>query len=168
MIFSSIMGLVFIYGVVMYHFVGNPEESVRIAGVTVPVSPLLNEDEDVYATFYTDTFTDENMANTQEKLSAVADALFVKTKQAAEAGAKIVFWSELNGAVLKQDEAALLRRASTTAKEEGVYLIVSLLVKTPYENLKENKIIAFNPPGEQIAEYFKHGRFVRIAGRRKN
>lgn len=159
-VFGTVMGLVFVYGVVMYHFAGNPEESVRIAGVTVPVSPLLNEDEDVYATFYTDTFTDENMANTQEKLSAVADALFVKTKQEAEAGAKIVFWSELNGAVLKQDEAALLRRASTTAKEEDVYLIVSLLVKTPYENLKENKIIAFNPQGEQIAEYFKHGRSI--------
>lgn len=111
--FGTVMGLVFVYGVVMYHFAGNPEESVRIAGVTVPVSPLLNEDEDVYATFYTDTFTDENMANTQEKLSAVADALFFKT-----------------------------------------------IVKTPYENLKENKIIAFNPQGEQITEYFKHGRSI--------
>ena len=159
-IFASVMGLVFVYGVIMYHFVGNPEKSVRIAGVTVPVSHLLNDDKDVYATFYTDTFTDENMADTQEKLAAVADALFIKTKQEAESGAKIVFWSELNGAVLKQDEAALLRRASTTAKEEDVYLIVSLLVKTPYENLKENKIIAFNPQGEQIAEYFKHGRSI--------
>lgn len=82
-------GLVFIYGVVMYHFAENPEESVRIAGVTVPVSHLLND-----------------------------------------------------------DEAALLQKVSTTAKEEGIYLIVSLLVKTPYESLKENKTIAFNPQGE--------------------
>ena len=83
------MGLVFIYGVVMYHFAENPEESVRIAGVTVPVSHLLND-----------------------------------------------------------DEAALLQKVSTTAKEEGIYLIVSLLVKTPYESLKENKTIAFNSQGE--------------------
>ena len=74
-------GLVFIYGVVMYHFAENPEESVRIAGVTVPVSHLLNDDEDVYAIFYTDTFTNENMTNTQDKLAAVADELFIKTKQ---------------------------------------------------------------------------------------
>ncbi|MDE5909953.1 MAG: hypothetical protein K2H52_14605 [Lachnospiraceae bacterium] len=159
-VYGSVMGLVFVYGIVMYHFAGNPEESVRIAGVTVPISHLLNDDEDVYATFYTDTFTDENMTNTQDKLAAVADALFIKTKQEAEAGAKIVFWSELNGAVLKQDEAALLQKASTTAKEEGIYLIVSLLVKTPYEGLKENKTIAFNPQGEQIAEYFKYGRSI--------
>ena len=115
-VFGSVMGLVFVYGVVMYHFAGNLEESVRIAGVTVLVSHLLNDDEDVYATFYTDTFTDENMTNTQDKLAAVADELFIKTKQEAGAGTKIAFWSELNGAVLKQDEAALLQKASTTAK----------------------------------------------------
>ena len=68
----------------------------------------MNDDEDVYATFYTDTFTDENVTNTQDKLASVTDELFIKTKQEAEAGAKIVFWSELNGAALKQDEAALL------------------------------------------------------------
>ena len=159
-VFASVIGLIFIYGIVMYHFVGNPKESARIAGVTVPVSHLLNDDEDVYATFYTDTFTDENVTNTQDKLASVTDELFIKTKQEAEAGAKIVFWSELNGAVLKQDEAALLQRASTTAKEEGIYLIVSLLVKTPYESLKENKTVAFNPQGEQVAEYFKSGRSI--------
>lgn len=159
-VFASVIGLIFIYGIVMYHFVGNPKESARIAGVTVPVSHLLNDDEDVYATFYTDTFTDENVTNTQDKLASVTDELFIKTKQEAEAGAKIVFWSELNGAVLKQDEAALLQRASTTAKEEGIYLIVSLLVKTPYESLKENKTVVFNPQGEQVAEYFKYGRSI--------
>lgn len=159
-VFASVIGLIFIYGIVMYHFVGNPKESARIAGVTVPVSHLLNDDEDVYATFYTDTFTDENVTNTQDKLAYVTDELFIKTKQEAEAGAKIVFWSELNGAVLKQDEAALLQRASTTTKEEGIYLIVSLLVKTPYESLKENKTVVFNPQGEQVAEYFKYGRSI--------
>ena len=33
-------------------------------------------------------------------------------------------------------------------------------MKTPYENLKENKTIAFNPQGEQIAQYFKYGRSI--------
>ena len=51
-VFTSVIGLIFIYGIVIYHFVGNPKESARIAGVTVPFSHLLNDDEDVYATFY--------------------------------------------------------------------------------------------------------------------
>ena len=159
-VYGSVIGLVFVYGVVMFHFVGNSDKSVRIAGVTVPISELLNNDKDVYSTFYTNTFTDENITNTRNKLSSVADELFLKTELEAQAGAKIVFWSELNGAVLKQDEDMLLQRASDMAKQEEIYLIVSLLVKTPYEDLKENKTVVFNPQGELISEYFKHGRSI--------
>ncbi|MDE5938592.1 MAG: hypothetical protein K2H37_05885, partial [Lachnospiraceae bacterium] len=100
-IYCSVIGLVFAYGIVMFHFVGNSDKSVRIAGVTVPISHLLNDDKDIYSTFYTNTFTDENITNTRNKLLSVADELFLKTELEAQAGAKIVFWSELNGAVLK-------------------------------------------------------------------
>ncbi len=159
-VYGSVIGLVFVYGIVMFHFVGNSDKSVRIAGVTVPISHLLNDDKDIYSTFYTDTFTDENITNARNKLSLVADELFLKTELEAQAGAKIVFWSELNGAVLKQDEDILLQRASDMAKQEEIYLIVSLLVKTPYVDLKENKTVVFNPQGELISEYFKHGRSI--------
>ena len=159
-VYGSVIGLVFVYGIVMFHFVGNSDKSVRIAGVTVPISHLLNDDKDIYSTFYTDTFTDENITNARNKLSLVADELFLKTELEAQAGAKIVFWSELNGAVLKQDEDILLQRASDMAKQEEIYLIVSLLVKTPYVDLKENKTVAFNPQGELISEYFKYGRSI--------
>ena len=159
-VYGSVIGLVFVYGIVMFHFVGNSDKSVRIAGVTVPISHLLNDDKDMYSTFYTDTFTDENITNARNKLSLVADELFLKTELEAQAGAKIVFWSELNGAVLKQDEDMLLQRASDMAKQEEIYLIVSLLVKTPYVDLKENKTVAFNPQGELISEYFKYGRSI--------
>jgi apolipoprotein N-acyltransferase len=159
-VYGSVIGLVFVYGVVMFHFAGNSDKSIRIAGVTVLISELLNNDEDVYSTFYTNTFTDENITNARSKLSSAADELFLKTELEAQAGAKIVFWSELNGAVLKQDEDLLLQRASDLAKQEEIYLIVSLLVKTPYVDLKENKTAAFNPQGELISEYFKHGRSI--------
>ncbi len=68
-VYGSVIGLVFVYGVVMFHFAGNSDKSIRIAGVTVPISELLNNDEDVYSTFYTNTFTDENITNTRNKLS---------------------------------------------------------------------------------------------------
>ena len=57
---------------------GNSDKSVRIAGVTVPISHLLNDDKDIYSTFYTNTFADENITNTRNKLSSVADELFLK------------------------------------------------------------------------------------------
>lgn len=160
LIYGAVMGTVFLYGISMYQLGDNPEKSVRTAGVTEPVSRLLNEDQDVYAVFYTDTFTDENMANTKHKLALVTDRLFIKSVQEAQAGAKIVFWSELNGAVLKEDEEQLLQKASEVAKKQKIYFIVSLLVKTPYESLKENKAVVFDPQGEIRLEYFKFGRSI--------
>lgn len=159
-IYCIVVGLVFVYGAVMFQSVGTSANSVRVAAVTVPVSLLLNEDEDVYNVFYTNSFTDENRINAKRKLSEVSDELFLKTIKEAQADAKVVFWSELNAAVLKEEEAKLLQRASQIANEQGIYLIVSLLVKTPYEELKENKTAAFNPQGEQILEYYKFGRSI--------
>jgi apolipoprotein N-acyltransferase len=159
-IYFIVISLMLMYGVVMSQSIGTAENSMRIAGVTVPVSPLLNEDDDVYAVFYTNSFSDENMVNARRKLSEVADELFLKTEKEAQAGAKVVFWSELNEAILKSDEAELLQRASDTTKEQEIYLIVSLLVKTPYQDLKENKTIAFNPQGEQMAQHYKFGRSI--------
>lgn len=90
-IYCAVIGLIFLYGIVMLQSIQLVESSVRMAAVTVPVSHLLNE-------------------------------LFIKTEKEAQADAKIVFWSELNGAVLKEDEAELLQRASDIAKEQDIYL----------------------------------------------
>lgn len=46
------------------------------------------------------------------------------------------------------------------AKKQKIYFIVSLLVKTPYESLKENKAVVFDPQGEIRLEYFKFGRSI--------
>ena len=52
----------------------------------------------------------------------------------------------------------LLQRASDIALQEEIFLIVSMLAKIPYMVLVENITIAFNPQGELVSEYFKHGR----------
>lgn len=159
-IYAAVIGCVFAYNACMLYIPITQDKSVRIGAVTVPVSQLLNNDEDVSAVFYSDSFTDENMAETRRKLSGIHEELFIKTNNEAVGGAKIVFWSELNGAVMKEDEEAVLKLASATARNQKIFLIVSLLVKTPYENLKENKTVAFDPEGKFISEYYKYGRSI--------
>jgi len=159
-VYLSVAGLVFIYGACMAVFPVNANETVRIASITVPVKETLEEDDDVSKVFYSNTFSDENLLNTREKLSLIHNELFVKTKEEAVNGAKIVFWSELNGAVMREDEDALIKRAAQAANENHIYLVISLLTKTPYEDYKENKTIAFNPSGEIVAEYFKTVRSI--------
>lgn len=158
-IYLSIIGCVFVYNIFML-YQDTQGEKVRIASITVPVSQLLEEDRDVSAVFYSDSFTEENLSRAKIKLSKVHEELFDKTNKEANAGSKVVFWSELNGAVLKEDEQTLLKQVSAIAKYQKIYIIASLLVKTPYKALKENKTVAFNTAGELVSEYCKYGRSI--------
>lgn len=153
--YAAVIVSVFLYGVAMLNLPISESNTVRVASITVPVKELLENDYDVSKVFYSDSFTDENLMATKEKLSAVHDELFRKTIEEAEAGAKIIFWSELNGAVMEDDENQLITQAAEVAKEYSIYLVISLLTKTPYEKYKDNKAIMISPKGEVVSEFFK-------------
>ena len=153
--YTMVMAVVFIYGIAMVNLPFNESNTVRIAGITVPVKELLENDDDVSKVFYSNSFTNDNIVATKEKLAEVHDRLLQKTVEEAKAGARIVFWSELNGAVMRDDEAQLISRAAEVVKEQNIYLIISLLTKTPYEDYKDNKVIMILPTGEVASEYYK-------------
>ncbi len=156
-IYCSIMLCVFIYGITIVYLLPNDSELIRVASITVPVKKLLEGDKDVSKVFYSKEFDEQQLVNTKSKLEEIHNQLLDKTAKEADAGAKIIYWSELNGAVMNDDEAQLIERASNLAKQKDVYLIISLLVKTPYKSLKENKTVAINREGKIVAEYFKSG-----------
>jgi apolipoprotein N-acyltransferase len=54
------------------------------------------------------------------------DDLFARTQQEARAGAKIVAWPEAAVLALKEDEAELIGRARTLAREEYTDFFLSL------------------------------------------
>ncbi len=154
-VYAIAMVFVFLYGIIMLNLPVAKSNTVRIASITVPIKELLENDADVYKVFYSNSFSAENLEMTRRKLSQVHDELFEKTIEEAEAGAKIVFWSELNGAVMQDDEAHLITHAAEIAKQQNIYLAISLLTKTPYEKYKDNKVVTFNPQGKILSEFFK-------------
>ena len=87
----------------------------------------------------------------------VIDDLMARTRREAQAGARIVTWSEAAAFVLKEDEAALLRRAGVLAREERIYLQLGLIVELPTEHypFAENRAILIGPAGEVVQNYFK-------------
>jgi apolipoprotein N-acyltransferase len=86
-----------------------------------------------------------------------ADDLFARTRQEAQAGARIVSWSEAAVFTAKQDEAALLDRAAAAAREEGIYLQVGLvsLLDTDVFPTNENRAVLFGPDGQLVWDYPK-------------
>lgn len=93
----------------------------------------------------------------QRYMDPITDDLFARTAQAADAGAKIVVWSEAAAFVFTQDEAALLARARGVAAAEDVYLqigIVSLLHRDEFPFV-DIRAILIDPGGAVVWDYPK-------------
>lgn len=81
--------------------------------------------------------------------------LFERSTTAARSGAQLVFWAELNGLVLHDDETALIERGRELARREGVFLGMSLGTITPGKYLMENQLLLIDPAGDLVATYHK-------------
>jgi apolipoprotein N-acyltransferase len=89
------------------------------------------------------------------RLHAHEDALFAAVRREAQAGARIVAWSEVGAFVLKDEEAGFQRRAAAVARASGVHLVAGVAVFTPGQGYYENQLMAFDPAGAMIARYHK-------------
>jgi apolipoprotein N-acyltransferase len=94
---------------------------------------------------------------TRRHLAPVLDDLFARTRDAADAGAKVVAWSEAAGYVFKEDEQAFLDRAAAAARAEGIYLELGIVVILPATDFPqvENRSVLIDPTGEVRWDYDK-------------
>ncbi|MEV5410072.1 nitrilase-related carbon-nitrogen hydrolase [Thermopolyspora sp. NPDC052614] len=81
--------------------------------------------------------------------------LLARSREAARAGAKIVFWSEQAANVLAADEAAFLGRVAAVAREQGVYLQAAVHLYLPREPYAANRTYLFGPDGGRLWTYDK-------------
>jgi apolipoprotein N-acyltransferase len=102
-----------------------------------------------------------NATNTERddfRVSAAAtdNDLLARAEQEMQAGARIVFWGEINAEVLKEDEAGLITSGGNLAAKYQAYLGMALAVhkegRTPSV---ENKLALIKPDGHVAWEYNK-------------
>lgn len=80
--------------------------------------------------------------------AAARDDLLARTAREAQAGAKIVFWSEAALHVLKPDEAGLIAAGRALAAKHGIYLGLSTATWTPKAAKPlETKLTMITPQG---------------------
>lgn len=90
-----------------------------------------------------------------ETLARANDALFERTRLAAERGAELVVWNEGATAVEAKDEAAFLARGQALATELGLDVVLAYVVPLEGMSRFENKYVWLTPEG--VAEtYLKH------------
>lgn len=94
------------------------------------------------------------------RLASIHDTLFASVRREALAGAKLVFWSECNAVVLKDDEPALIERGAEVARELKIHLGMSLATATPgagdrAAGFYENQLVLLDPDGRVVTRYHK-------------
>lgn len=136
----------------------SPPSSDTIRMAAIPATEIFETSQDVWDSaqrFLEGEITETELESIRAEFGANTDDLLERSEREARAGARIIFWSEGAGYVLKEDEAALIERGGTIASQEGIYLGMALATLTSGQSLVENKIVCIEPSGEIAWEYFK-------------
>jgi len=131
-------------------------DTVRTAAIPATEVFEMGQDiEDSAERFLSGEATDTELESIRAEFSAANEHLLERSEREARAGAGIIFWSEGGGLVLKEDEAALIERGCSLARQEGIYLGMALATLHSGESLVENKVVLVEPSGEIAWEYLK-------------
>jgi apolipoprotein N-acyltransferase len=151
-LFVSVLLAVLLFGSVRLAFFLPEGPSVRIAALA-PDETLFSADMELNLT----PGTDADRAVARAAFAPQVDDLFTRTQQEARAGAKIVAWPEGATLALKEDEAELIERAQTLAREERIYLQMGVVtfLRTDRFPFRENRAILVDPSGAIVWDYYK-------------
>lgn len=147
-LYSGILALVLVFGSARLIFSQPPTNTVRVAGLTAvevrlleELMPLVEQDRQAF----------------QQATNEIQERYFEATVREARAGAKIVLWSEAAAVGAGEDERALLERGQEIARQEGIYLAMSLYTIYQDKRPVENKLIIIDPAGKIAMEHVKYG-----------
>jgi apolipoprotein N-acyltransferase len=87
----------------------------------------------------------------------VPEYLLNRTSVEAEAGAKLIAWSEGAVPLLKENEDLFVKQCRDLAHEKGIYLLMTVVSFFPNfpKQMPENKNILIDPSGNIMNEYLK-------------
>jgi apolipoprotein N-acyltransferase len=185
--FTAMMSVIMFYGLIKTNPIFYPKQNtVRVAGLTNNHVPLLQEmyedtfgkklqvDEDAltqnssalaelnkgFAAFVEDPYREKFM-RTRLKLKESQDKLFALSTKEAQAGSKIVSWSEAAVFTVKGDEEKLLKKGAELARKNGIYFLMTIGSLRPGKiefgkKFIENKAVLFGPDGNCLNVFYKN------------
>lgn len=127
-----------------------------VAAITPSNEAALGVSRAVMAARQTGEFDRAILTRIESVAAELNDGLFMRSRDAAQNGARLVVWSETAGRVLGSQEDRLIARGQELAREEGTYLFMGIGVLHPGSQPPlENKVIAITPSGEVAWQYRK-------------
>lgn len=158
LIYSGVFIFIILFGSIRLNLLPNNTNTVQISSISIHQDAFYSEAEQEALRDVTSNknASKENIEASKKICNVINKQLFEKTREQARNGSKIIFWSELNGNVFKEDEQAFLDEALKVAKEEKIYLMVCYAaLKDIGSPMVENKAVAFEPSGKKVLDYTK-------------
>jgi apolipoprotein N-acyltransferase len=95
-------------------------------------------------------------AKVRESMLRRADQLLARTEHEAQAGAKLVVWSEGAVWLWRTDEPMLLQKAAELARRDGIYIALAYASVNPeHTRFHQNKTVFVGNTGGVLFEYLK-------------
>jgi apolipoprotein N-acyltransferase len=130
-------------------------DTVRIASLS-PNSESIDTGSPLFFAIARGTATESQKANFEAQTAAIRRQLLSRTVLEADAGARIVFWSEEAALILKADETQFVSQGQTLAAKHHIYLGMATGTINPGAPLPvQNKIILITPAGDVAWQYLK-------------
>lgn len=151
--FGVVWCAVMILGAARLAFAGAPRRGVRVTAIGWPEGVLTQEQ---LMRSIAPGAQDVDRDTLQAGFAHVLDHFVGATRREAAAGARIVVWPEANVMAFAEQEAELVDRLRTLAREGSIHLVVGLaIVHVGSERPFENKALLIDPEGTVGIEYRK-------------
>jgi apolipoprotein N-acyltransferase len=154
-LYTGTISLVMLLGGARMALFPPSSSTVRVASISKrKVEPELSDA--VFERLLLGQTTSDDKVLIRRWATAMDDDLFSRAEREMQAGAKVVFWGEVNSLALKEDEAALVARGADLASKYHVYLGMALGVANSGRTRPlENKLVLIQPNGQVAWEYNK-------------
>jgi apolipoprotein N-acyltransferase len=158
--FGIVLAAALIYGSARLTFTPSPPE-VRVAGLTPEHSLYLRDPngKEIFWPPIDDIARSSGAERAQwgAEWMKVVDDLVARSRQEAQAGAKIITWAEESAFILKEDEPTVLQKAQAVARDEHVYIQLGLqpILRTQTFPYAENRAVLIDPTGSVVWDYRK-------------
>ena len=168
-IYAFILAAVLLGGGLRLAYFRPTGDTVRVSVLTTDIDeePLPDDATPEYADLVAGTWSESMKQDIQRKMDEMNADLFERARVEAQAGSKIITFSEFNAQTLSDTEERVLGQAKTLAREEGIYLAFLLEVTEPDISKRQdssifwvNKSVMITPEGEIAYQYVKHNLLI--------
>lgn len=143
--------------------------TVQVAALTTNVNKevIPEPDSPMEKRLTSGQLTEADQQTMTQTMTEINNDLLARTRQQAQAGARIITWTEYNAHAWTNTEAVFLEQARQLALEEKIYLVFPFTVietdisKRPSPEIVDvNKSVMITPEGEIAFQYVKHNLLI--------